>query len=102
VGTIVDAVVAKGGVVCITADHGNAEEVRNIQTSEIDKEHATNPVPFVVCGTAFAGKPNEALEAVGWDLGLLTPVGMLADVAPTVLEVMSIRVPKGMTGKSLL
>ena len=45
VGKIVDAVLEEDGVVLITADHGNAEEVLNLQTHEIDKEHSTNPVP---------------------------------------------------------
>ncbi|MBI4142603.1 2,3-bisphosphoglycerate-independent phosphoglycerate mutase [Candidatus Uhrbacteria bacterium] len=102
IGTIVDAVVSNGGVVVITADHGNAEEVMNLQTGEMDKEHATNPVPLIICGAQFEEQDHTELEALGWDLSLLQPVGMLADVAPTVLKIMGIRKPAAMTGQSLL
>lgn len=102
VGKIVDATLAKNGVVLVTADHGNAEEVRNIQTNDIDKEHSTNPVPFVVVGSAFAGQPSPAGEAPGGDLSLVPPVGMLADVAPTMLKIMGIPQPPEMTGQPLI
>lgn len=102
IGKIVDATLAKGGVVLITADHGNAEEVRNIQTNDIDKEHSTNPVPFIVVGNAFAGQPSPAGEAPGGDLSLVSPVGMLVDVAPTMLKIMGIPQPPEMTGQPLI
>ncbi|MBI4433641.1 2,3-bisphosphoglycerate-independent phosphoglycerate mutase [Candidatus Uhrbacteria bacterium] len=102
IGELEAAVTAAGGVLAITADHGNAEEVLNLQTGEIDKEHATNPVPFVVCGKMFSGQVNEELREADWDFTLLPPVGMLADVAPTVLKIMGIHPPEAMTGRSLL
>ncbi|MBI4450320.1 2,3-bisphosphoglycerate-independent phosphoglycerate mutase, partial [Candidatus Uhrbacteria bacterium] len=101
-GKLEAAVTAAGGVLVITADHGNAEEVQNLQTGEIDKEHATNPVPLIVCGKEFEGKPNAELQELEWDMSLLQPAGILADVAPTVLKIMGIRQPAGMTGQSLL
>ncbi|MBI2483401.1 2,3-bisphosphoglycerate-independent phosphoglycerate mutase [Candidatus Uhrbacteria bacterium] len=102
IGKLEAAVTAAGGILAITADHGNAEEVLNLQTGEIDKEHATNPVPFIVCGKSLAGQVNEELRDVDWNLHLLPPVGMLADVAPTVLQLMGIRQPEAMTGRTLL
>jgi len=101
-GKLEAAVTAAGGVLVITADHGNAEEVQNLQTGEIDKEHATNPVPLIICGKQYEGQVNSELQELEWDLSLLQPVGILADVAPTVLKIMGIRQPAGMTGQSLL
>ncbi len=102
VGKIADAALGRGGAVFITADHGNAEELTNLQTGEIDKEHSTNPVPFIAIGKRWEGKPNETLAALGGDLSLVPPVGMLADVAPTVLAVMGLPQPDEMTGRPLL
>ncbi len=102
VGMVVQATLKAGGVVCITADHGNAEELLNLRTNEIDKEHATNPVPFLIIGRAFEGKPGLSGEVIEGDLSLLPPVGVLADVAPTILEIMGLPKPVEMTGQSLL
>lgn len=102
VGRVVDAALATGGVVFLTADHGNAEELKNLRTGDIDKEHATNPVPFVIIGKEFEGKPSAAGEVPDGDLSLMPPVGMLADVAPTILAVLGIPQPPEMTGTSLL
>ncbi len=102
VGRVVDATLAAGGVAFITADHGNAEELKNLRTGDIDKEHATNPVPFVIVGKEFEGKPSASGEVPDGDLSLLSPIGMLADVAPTILAVMNIPQPSEMTGASLL
>lgn len=99
---ISDAVLSLGGVLIITADHGNAEEVINLQTGEIDKEHSTNPVPFILVGKEWEGKTLGLKEAVGGDLSLVTPVGVLADVAPTILKIMEIPKPDEMTGTSLI
>jgi len=103
VGRIVNAVLPRGGVVVITADHGNGEEVLNLQTGDMVKEHSTNPVPFIVIGERWRGQsaPGGG-EGVGGDLSLMTPVGMLADTAPTVLKILGIEKPEGMTGSSLI
>ncbi len=102
VGKIVEAALAKDGVVFITADHGNGEEVVNLQTGDIDKEHSTNPVPFLVIGKQWEGQTGGVAEAVGGDLSLVPPVGMLADVTPTILSVMGIPQPPDMTGRPLI
>ncbi|WKZ29049.1 MAG: 2,3-bisphosphoglycerate-independent phosphoglycerate mutase [Patescibacteria group bacterium] len=102
IGKIVEAALEKGGVVLITADHGNAEEVVNLQTGSIDKEHSTYPVPFLIIGQQFEGMAGEAQEMVGGDLSLSPPVGMLSDVTPTILRIMGIPQPSDMTGRPLI
>lgn len=101
-GQMVQAVLKVGGVMCITADHGNAEELLNLRTNEIDKEHATNPVPFILVGPMFEGKTGLSGEVPEGDLSLLSPVGVLSDIAPTILEIMGLQKPDSMTGESLL
>ena len=64
-GQIVDAVLATGGALVITADHGNAEEVKNLVTGGMDKEHSTNPVPLVVVTKSLEGvRAPVALDAI--------------------------------------
>lgn len=101
-GQITDLVLAKGGVVVITADHGNAEELINLQTGEIDKEHSTNPVPLLIIGKEWEGQKGPAGDAIGGDLSLIQPVGMISDVALTVLKIMGLEIPKEMTGRALI
>ena len=101
-GKIADHVLAKGGVLLITADHGNAEEVLNIQTGERDKEHSTNPVPLLIIGNAYKGQAGPGGDAPEGDLSLLKPVGMLSDVAPTMLAMLGIEKPEEMTGRALI
>ncbi len=101
-GMIVDATLAVGGVALITADHGNAEEVKNLITGEMDKEHSTNPVPFLIIGKQFEGLRAPVGDVIGGDLSMTQPVGMLGDVAPTILKLMEIPQPAEMTGRSLI
>ncbi len=84
VGRMVEAIQAKGGVAFITADHGNADKMYESDGSPFTA-HTTNPVPFIVVGM---DKP-------------LREGGVLADIAPTMLEAMELPQPKEMTGKSL-
>lgn len=102
VGKILESILLKDGVLLITADHGNAEEIQNLQTGDMDKEHSTNPVPFIIAGKAFVGVASPAGEIPEGDLSLVPPVGMLADVAPTILKIMNIPQPPEMTGQPLL
>ena len=101
-GRIVKAVLAKEGVVLITADHGNAEEKFNMQTGTISKEHTANPVPFIVVGKEFEGRSIGGVDAIGGDLSLVQPQGILSDVAPTVIKIMNLNKPEAMTGRSLI
>jgi 2,3-bisphosphoglycerate-independent phosphoglycerate mutase len=84
----------------ITADHGNVEELVDLKSGGIDKEHSTNPVPFILVGQAF--KSKEEKDGGIASLASLIPVGVLSDVAPTMLELMGIEKPAEMTGISLL
>jgi 2,3-bisphosphoglycerate-independent phosphoglycerate mutase len=101
-GKIAEYVEAKGGVLFITADHGNAEEVLNLKTGEKDKEHSNNPVPFLIIGEQFRGIAGPTGDPPEGDLSLMHPVGILADVAPTMLKILGIDQPPEMTGRSLI
>ena len=101
-GSIAEHVLAKDGVFLITADHGNAEEILNIQTGEMNKEHSTNPVPFLIIANKYRGQAGPGGDPPDTDLSLIKPVGVLADVAPTILELLEIDIPPEMTGRSLL
>ena len=102
IGQIVEATLAKDGVALMTADHGNAENAVNLQTGDKDKEHSTNPIPFVIMGKQWEGQAGPAGDPPEGDLSLLPPVGILADVAPTILKIMNIQQPPEMTGRSLI
>jgi 2,3-bisphosphoglycerate-independent phosphoglycerate mutase len=102
VSQVVDHTLAKGGVVVITADHSNAEEIVNLQTNGMDKEHSTNPVPLFIIGKDFVGQAGAGGDPPEGDLSLLPPVGVLGDVAPTVLKLMGIEQPPEMDGAALI
>lgn len=91
---VIPEVLAKNGICFITADHGNVEEVFNYQTYEIDKEHSIYPVPFLVISNDRKGKVIIKAKD-GIDLSGIEPVGVLADVAPTILDILGLpRVPE--------
>jgi len=98
-GQIIDLTLKEDWVALITADHGNAEEMINLRSGEIDKEHTTNPVPFIIVDknnenkSPFPEPPN---------LCSMTPLGVLADVTPTILKIMGLPKPPEMTGASLI
>jgi len=102
VGRIVEAVLAKNGLLVVTADHGNAEELLNLQTEDFDKEHSTNAVPLILVAKNLEGQNLGLMEGVGADLSLVPPIGILADVAPTVLKLMGLEVSPDMTGTPLI
>ncbi len=99
---IADHTLAKNGVLVVTADHGNAEEVTNVQTGAMDKEHSTNPVPLIIIGNQYRGLAGPAGDPPNGDLSLMPPVGMLSDVAPTILRLLEIEQPPEMTGRPLV
>ena len=88
VGKAVDAVKETGGVMCICADHGNAEKMIDYETGNPHTAHTTNPVPFILVNYEDGVKLREG--------------GCLADIAPTLLEIMGLPQPAEMTGKSLI
>ncbi|MBI4098813.1 MAG: 2,3-bisphosphoglycerate-independent phosphoglycerate mutase [Candidatus Magasanikbacteria bacterium] len=99
---VVEATLAAGGVMLMTADHGNGEEVLNVSTGKMDKEHSTNPIPFLIISAALKGQTGPTGDPPGGDLSQLPPVGMLADVAPTMLKLLGIPQPEEMTGQALI
>lgn len=102
-GKIVETVLEMGGALVITADHGNAEELVSLRTGEINKEHSTNPVPCLVVALAHAGQSAPGTpDAVGRDLSILPPSGVLADIGPTILRLLELPIPSEMTGRPLL
>ncbi|PIV51334.1 2,3-bisphosphoglycerate-independent phosphoglycerate mutase [Candidatus Falkowbacteria bacterium CG_4_9_14_3_um_filter_36_9] len=99
---ILKKVLDKDGCLIITADHGNAEVVFNMQTGTIDKEHSSNPVPFIVISNQFEGRNFGGFNASSGDLSLTQPQGILSDVAPTILKIMGLEKPLDMTGRPLI
>ncbi|PIT86610.1 MAG: 2,3-bisphosphoglycerate-independent phosphoglycerate mutase [Candidatus Magasanikbacteria bacterium CG10_big_fil_rev_8_21_14_0_10_43_6] len=102
IGEIAEHTIAKGGVLLITADHGNGEELLNLETGDMDKEHSTNPVPLFIISRDLQGQAGPAGEPPEGDLSLMPPVGMLADVAPTVLKILNVPQPPEMSGRALI
>ena len=82
---VVDAIENNDGTLLITADHGNAEQMIDYKTGELHTAHTTNPVPLVL---------------IGRDVKLKE--GRLADLAPTMLDLMNLAKPEEMTGESLI
>ena len=88
VGDAVEAIKEVNGQMFICADHGNAEQLIDEETGEPFTAHTTNPVPFILVNA----DPKYTLREGG----------CLADIAPTLIELMGMEQPKEMTGKSLL
>lgn len=86
VGKVVDAVTAQGGIVLITADHGNAEQMIDYDNGGAFTAHTTNVVPLIGIGLGDAQLKE----------------GKLADLTPTILDIMGVAKPAEMTGASLL
>lgn len=98
IGHLAKETLSRGGELIITADHGNLESMVNSQTGEIETDHSTTPVPLIyVSSKNQINKSDEEVAQI-----LANPVGVLADVAPTVLAILSLPKPDGMTGISLL
>ena len=84
VGRVVDATLKMGGIAMVTADHGNAEDMAQADGSPMTA-HTTNLVPFILCGA-----------------GTELRTGRLADIAPTILDVMGLACPEEMDGQTLI
>lgn len=85
---LAEAVLAADGLLAVTGDHGNIEEMANLKTGEVDTEHSTNPVPFMLISRSL---PSISLRP-----------GKLGDVAPTLLRLIGATVPPEMTGENLV
>jgi 2,3-bisphosphoglycerate-independent phosphoglycerate mutase len=86
---IVPLVTARGGLVAVTADHGNAEQMWDEANDQPHTAHTTNPVPIVLCAEDVRG-------------ARLRRMGILADVVPTLCALTGIPTSAGMDGASLL
>ena len=89
-GKIANTILTLDGTLLISADHGNAEEMIDPQTGQIGTEHNGNPVPFIAISKELLGRA-QTLQS-----------GILADIAPTVLDILGIQKPNTMTERSLL
>ena len=88
VGRAVDALVKAGGAMFLCADHGNCEQMIDPETGAPHTAHTTNPVPFIL---------------INYEEGVtLREGGVLADIVPTLIDMMGLKQPAEMTGKSLL
>ena len=88
VGRLAEAVEKAGGCILLTADHGNAEQMSDAKTGQAHTAHTMNKVPLLLInGPARAGALSD---------------GRLADIAPTLLDLMGLPCPKVMTGHSLI
>lgn len=88
VGKVVEAVLERGGVLLLTSDHGNSEKIMELKTGQPHTAHTSNRVPFYLIGENLNVKLKEK--------------GILADIAPTILEILDIDKPREMTGESLI
>lgn len=89
-GVMKDCVLKNNGTLLVCADHGNAEQMINPSTGRADTEHTTNPVPFLIIREDFKNKNKHLSD------------GKLGDVAPTLLRLAGIPLPKGMSDINLL
>ncbi|MEG0804348.1 MAG: 2,3-bisphosphoglycerate-independent phosphoglycerate mutase, partial [Pygmaiobacter sp.] len=87
VGKIAALLHEKSGVLLLTADHGNADQMYDEDVSHPFTAHTTNPVPFLVCGLGNV---------------CLREGGRLADIAPTMLKILGLQQPVEMTGESIV
>ena len=95
---LLDCVLENNAILIITADHGNIEQMADPATGLPETKHNLSPVPIYIVGQEFVSiKTNEQTERAQKEL-----VGVLSDVAPTILEIMNLPKPAQMTGESLL
>lgn len=88
-GRIAEEMQRKGAPLILTSDHGNSETMLDLETNSPLTAHSTSKVPFIIVDDFYKGK-------------VLRTGGALCDIAPTILEIMSIKIPPQMTGKSLV
>jgi 2,3-bisphosphoglycerate-independent phosphoglycerate mutase len=92
---LIEAVFARGGELVITADHGNVEEMLNVYTGEPDTQHSKNVVPcWYVSKESWVERPENGKK--------IEAGGLIADLAPTVLELLGLEKDMRMSGSSLL
>ena len=100
IGKIYKACMQANCCLIITADHGNCERMIDPTTGQIDKDHTTNPVPFIIASNEFRFAKSREESLVS--LAAKVPDGVISDVAPTVLDLFGVPKPKEMTAVNLL
>ena len=94
---IMKAALAHNAILIITADHGNIERMINPLTGKVETKHDTSPVPFYLIGQEFKRTKTPATVRKIEN----ETIGMLSDIAPTILGLMKIKKPPEMTGQNL-
>lgn len=97
---LAEATLQVDAALLITADHGNIEQLINLKTGEIDKDHTTNPVPLILVANEFRREREQRPNYIS--LAGIVPEGAVSDVAPTVLALFGVEKPPEMTAVSLL
>ena len=97
---IYQAIAHRRGALLITSDHGGAEEMFNSRTGDVKTGHSENPVPFYY--VTSRNRFHAAREEKELKRRNTQPLGVLSDVAPTILELLGVKKPPEMTGRSLL
>lgn len=97
---IYEAAQKVGTTIAITSDHGNAEQVFDPHTGEKETEHNANPVPFYLVDDDYKRRVEKNDRELANDFNQTR--GILGDVAPTILNIMDVPIPKEMTGKNLI
>lgn len=97
---LMQATLSADAVLIITADHGNIEQMLNMKTGEIDKDHTTSPVPFLLVGKEFCFEEGKTRDYLS--LSSRVPEGVISDIAPTVMSLLGLPKPTEMTGINLM
>ena len=95
---IIPLILQQNGTILVTADHGNAEEIVNLKTGEIDKEHSNFPVPFIIVNNALKNKTQPLNNDILYQQQIS---GVLSDIAPTVLSFLKLQPSEQMKGINL-
>lgn len=99
---VCETIFSVSGDVVICADHGNAEQMLNPQTGEIDKEHTTNPVPLILGIEEMRFKELRMIDLnYKMNYAAIEPTGVLADVTATILDILGLSLAAEMSGRSL-
>lgn len=97
IGRVVQSAIATDAVLLITSDHGNVEELLNPMTGKTETQHDPSPVPVYLVGKEYKGR-----KFINWRTIATQPIGIISDIAPTILEIMGLPKPEDMNGRSLL
>jgi len=97
---VLDACLAVDAALIITGDHGNIEQMIDLKTGDIDKDHTTNPVPFLLIANEFK-YPKPFVRNFDF-LAARVPAGIICDIAPSILALFNMPKPEEMTGINLL